>query len=68
MSTVQMLEMIEEIVASAMQDARESAIGTAPEPDSQVIALRIFHTLAQALRTDATFRDEVRRAMQLVAA
>jgi len=67
MSTVQMLEMIEEIVASAMQDARESAFG-APEPDSQVIALRIFHTLAQALRTDATFRDEVRRAMQLVAA
>jgi hypothetical protein len=68
MSTVQMLEMIEEIVASAMQDARESAFGAAQEPDSQVIALRIFHTLAHALRTDATFRDEVRRAMQPVAA
>jgi hypothetical protein len=66
MSTVQMLETIEEIVANAMRETRDSVLGICPEPDSQVTALRILHTLAHALRNDEMFRDEVRRAMQPV--
>jgi hypothetical protein len=63
MSTVEMLEEIQGIVASALNDARNSLFGIGPEPDPEVVALRIMHVLTQALRYDPAFRNEVRRAM-----
>jgi hypothetical protein len=62
-STIEILAEIEGIVATALREARDSMSGLCPEPDPQIVALRILHALAQALRTDAGFRDEVRRAL-----
>ena len=63
MSTVDIVERLQRIVGEALAQARQSAVGQAPEPDAETTTLRILKELGDAVRTDHDFRQEVEASL-----
>lgn len=59
MSTVDIVEKLQGIIGEALAQARQSALGDAPDPDAEATALRILKELGSAVRTDEEFRREI---------